>query len=194
MALKISPRLFSLILAAAFHILLLSFAVFTIKTVISVSEPRSDVMKLADIQEEIPAPRPERIFTPQAAEDNAEHFIESDVETVAGTLEAGEGLIDYLPMHSVSELPRFPENEIKSRMVYPPIAQRAGLEGTVYLELFVDSQGLVRSISILKEDPAGRGFGEAAVRIFQGLQGEPAKANGQNVAARYRYPVRFSLR
>jgi protein TonB len=64
----------------------------------------------------------------------------------------------------------------------------------VYLELFVDKDGLVRNITILKEDPSGRGFGEAAVKAFQGLKGVPAQANGATVAVRYRYPVRFSIR
>jgi protein TonB len=192
MALKISPRLFSFLMAVLLHILLLVFAVFTIQTMTSISEPRSDIMKLADIREEIPAPR-EQIVSPRLSDETAENLIESDELEFLDTGKNSGEFIDFLPMHSVSVLPRFPEAEIKSRMVYPPIAQRAGLEGTVYLELFVDNQGLVRNISILKEDPAGRGFGEAAVRIFQGMRGEPAKANGRNVALRYRYPVRFSL-
>jgi protein TonB len=192
MARKIPPRLFSFLIAVALHILLLVFAVFTIRTIAGVSEPRSDIMKLADIREEIPAPR-EQIRPPRVSDESAENLVESDeLEFLDAGENSGE-FIDFLPMHSVSELPRFPEAEIRSRMVYPPIAQRAGLEGTVYLELFVDNQGLVRNISILKEDPADRGFGEAAVRIFQGMRGEPAKVNGRNVALRYRYPVRFSL-
>jgi protein TonB len=97
-------------------------------------------------------------------------------------------------MHLISNLPKFSEDEIRKKLVYPPMAQRAGLEGTVYLELFVDARGLVRSVVVLKEDPPDRGFGEAAVRAFTGLQGNPALANGETAAVRYRYPVRFSLR
>jgi hypothetical protein len=47
---------------------------------------------------------------------------------------------------------------------------------------------------VLKEDPPGRGFAEAAVRAFQGLRCTPAQANGGNVSVRYRYPVSFKLR
>jgi protein TonB len=97
-------------------------------------------------------------------------------------------------MHRISVTPSFSEEEIRRRLIYPPIAQRSGLEGMVYLELFIDPQGNVLRIIILKEEPQGRGFGEAAVRAFQGLHGTPAEANGTPVAVRYRYPVRFRLR
>jgi protein TonB len=71
---------------------------------------------------------------------------------------------------------------------------RSNIEGTVYLELFVDPQGVIRQISILKETPEGRGFGEAAVNAFKGIQGKPAESNGQIVAVRFRYPIRFTIR
>jgi protein TonB len=146
-------------------------------------------MKLTDIREEKPPAPPSPV--PSAAA--AERFTEADSssgETVSGSGEPG----DFLPMHLISNLPEFSEDEIRKKLVYPPIAQRAGLEGTVYLELFVDARGLVRSVLVLKEDPPDRGFGEAAVRAFTGLQGSPALANGETAAVRYRYPVRFSLR
>jgi protein TonB len=64
----------------------------------------------------------------------------------------------------------------------------------VILELFIDNQGVVRNIVVLRETPEGRGFAEAAVRAFQGMRAVPAQANGENVAVRYRWPVRFSLK
>ncbi|MDR3139663.1 MAG: energy transducer TonB, partial [Treponema sp.] len=102
--------------------------------------------------------------------------------------------IEYLPMHSLSELPSFSERAIRDALVYPPIALRSNIEGIVYLELFVDNHGEVRRVTILREEPAGRGFGEAAVKAFTGLKGKAARANGREVAARYRYPVRFIMR
>jgi protein TonB len=192
-------RFTSLLIAALVHLLLLFLTVVTIKTAAGPEEPRSGVMKLADIQEEAPPPEP-RTKTPVLDSDFAETVIETDVlephrtdGEMSSIGKTGE-TTEYLPMHSISVLPRFSEEEIKKRIIYPPIAQRAGITGTVYLELFVDSRGLVQNISILKEDPPGRGFGEAAIRAFQGLAGSPALANGEEVAVRYRYPVRFSLK
>jgi protein TonB len=97
-------------------------------------------------------------------------------------------------MHLVSERPIFDEKAIISALVYPPIAQRSSIEGRVTLELFVDRNGLVQRITVLQETPPGRGFADAAVKAFQGRRGLPARANGEAVACRFRYPVNFVLR
>lgn len=99
----------------------------------------------------------------------------------------------YLPQNQVSVMPVFNDKEIRSRLVYPQAAQRQGIEGTVYVELYIDSGGNVRRVEILKEDPPGRGFAEAAKKAFTGLLGKPAEANGKPVNVRYRYPVRFKI-
>jgi protein TonB len=189
----VKNRALSISTAILVHALLLFFAVFTIKTVVSAVEERSDVMKITDIREEIPKPPPAPSLS-ASTEIIAEVMIESD-DIVSGDYSGGgEDIINFLPMHLVSHLPRFSEEELKRRVVYPPIAQRSEIEGTVYLEVFVDREGFVRSVTILKEDPSGRGFGEAAQKAFIGLKGSPALANGEEVAVRYRYPVRFTLR
>lgn len=186
-----NDRFISFGIAAAIHLVLLFGLVFSLKTAVNVAEETPDIFKLADIREESPPPP-----LPSAAvsEALAENFLETDTDLSRDWTFSGEGDINFLPMHQVSLLPRFSEDDLQKRKVYPPIAQRAGIEGTVYLEIFVDNKGLVRSVSILKEDPPGRGFGEAAVKLFQGLKGSPASANGMEVAVRYRYPVRFSLK
>ena len=188
-------RAVSIGVAILIHVLLLFFAVFTVKTAVSVAEERSDVMKIADIREELPVLPPAPLPSLSASTDIiADVMIESD-DAVPGEIYAGgESTIDFFPMHLVSQLPKFSEDELRRRVIYPSIAQKSEIEGTVYLEVFVDREGLVRSVTILKEDPPGRGFGEAAQKAFIGLKGSPAIANGQEVAVRYRYPVRFTLR
>ena len=188
----VRDRAISIGIAILVHVLLLFFVAFTIKTVTGIAEERSDVMKIADIREELPKPPPPSVSA--AAEIVAEVMVESDDAVSTETYTGGEGAIDFFPMHLVSQLPKFSEDELKRRVIYPPIAQRSEIEGTVYLEVFVDREGLVRSVTILREDPPGRGFGEAAQKAFIGLKGSPAIANGQEVAVRYRYPVRFTLR
>jgi protein TonB len=187
---------------AGLHVILLLFFAINIEASIAEPEEPIQVMKLTDIQEEKPPPPPppkeEPILLQTTVEAVAETMIETDivpeqiVVAVPRRVETEE--IDYLPMHKISVPPAFSEREIRQALVYPPIALRSGVEGTVYLELFVDKDGLVRNITILRENPAGRGFGEAAVKAFQGLKGAPAQANGTAVAVRYRYPVRFSIR
>jgi protein TonB len=131
----------------------------------------------------------------------AETVIEADKVTSGNSgqpgsaADQGEGEAEeFFPQHKVSVLPKFSEMAIRRALIYPPISLRAGIEGTVILELFVDSQGRVQRILVLKEDPPGKGFAEAAVKAFQGLNGNPAEANGKPVAVRFRYPVRFTIR
>jgi protein TonB len=128
--------------------------------------------------------------------------MEAIAETMIGTDETPPPInlgyrapeqIDYLPQHKISILPVLPEDQIVRATIYPPIAQRSNIEGVVYLELFIDPQGNVRDVRILRETPQGRGFGEAAVNAFKGIRGKPAQANGAAVAVRYRYNINFKL-
>ena len=178
--------------AAALHLVLLFFLVFRMDRVVQEPEPPLTVMKLTDLREA--APPPERPPSPEPlSETIAETVLETETlpETARGGVTAEP---DFLAMHQVSRGPVFSEDLIRSRLEYPPMARRSGIEGMVYLELLVDAQGRIRRIIILKEEPADRGFGEAAVRAFQGLEGRPAEANGVPAAVRLRYPVRFRLR
>jgi protein TonB len=202
------------IFVAALHILALVFIVFTIEATAETPEIPAGVMKLADIEEEAPPPPPAVKERPPVElvvnEPVAETVIEAEeapVEIAAAvpsaTLTIPEAPAaggtaryadEYLPQNRVSVLPRLDEKEIRSKLIYPPIALRSGLEGIVYLELYIDSEGAVRRIVILKENPPGRGFGEAALKAFEGLRGKPAQANGEAVGVRYRYPVRFQIK
>jgi protein TonB len=203
------PRLIAFSVAALAHILLLCFLIFDIETAPMTPDPPLTVMKLVDIEEYAPPPPPPPPAVaspsmPTPVETIAEEMIEVEelepevaVSVAAAPAESprGTGNVgpDYLPQSRVSKVPVFDRNELKNRTVYPPIARRSGIEGSVVLELFIDKEGVVRNIAVLREVPEGRGFAEAAVRAFQGMRATPAQANGEDVAVRYRYPVRFTL-
>jgi len=177
------------IFAAVIHLLVLFFLVFKTDKLIQEAPENARIMKLTDFNEIIPEPD-----LPQV-EAIAEKMIETDTAPEQHVLGAGIFLSEnYLPMHQVSVAPKFDVNAVMSELVYPPIALRSGIEGRVILELFVDRTGTVQSIVIIKEDPAGRGFGEAAIRAFTGRKGTPAYANGEAVSCRFRYPVTFKLK
>ena len=142
------------------------------------------VFKMVDVKEYIP-PKEEDKIEIAKQESIAEDVIETDKNIK-------ELDIDYLPQHKISEMPVIPMKEFNSRKVYPPLANKQGIEGTVFLELYIDQNGNIRDIKILR-DP-GYGFGEAAVKALTGLKCIPAKANGLPVAAKIRYPVRFALK
>jgi protein TonB len=206
------PRILCFTAVAAFHILLLCFLIFEIEIPEIIPPSPIQVMKLTDIQEYAPPPPPPPppVVLPvqqSVAETIAEEVIEVEelepevTEAAAPTVippapqSTGSTGPDYFPQHMISVLPQFDQKELLRRTVYPPIAQRSNIEGSVVLELFVDRDGYVRNIVVLKETPEGRGFAEAAIKAFQGYRAlTPAQANGEYVAARYRRPVRFTLK
>jgi protein TonB len=180
------------IIAAALHLLVIFFLVFNTERLVQEEGENARVMKLTDIDELPPPPDPE---IPQV-EEIAETMIETDIPPVQNVVAAGSLITqdNYLPMHQLSSPPQFDANSIAADLVYPPIALRSGIEGRVILELFVDRTGTVQRITILREDPQDRGFGESAVKAFTGRKGVPATANGEPVSARYRYPVAFRIK
>ena len=190
------------------HLVLLLFVAVNISAVSQAAPENARVMKVTDLMEEIPPPPPpppppeEEI---PLVEEIAEIMIETDIvpEPVVATLPSittpsnasvASPWDEYLPMHLISVPPRFNEREIIASIIYPPIAFRSGVEGRVMLELFVDKNGFVQRIRILQEEPLNRGFGEAAINALTGKRAVPAEANGEAVSARFRYPVRFTLR
>jgi len=203
-------RILTFAFVTVLHITLLFLVVFKMETIVTIPEPVAGVMKLVDVQERIPPPprQPEEL-QPETQDAIAETMIETDeppppLSTAIGTpgavsdragAYAGFGHIDYLPQHLLSALAVLPEAEIIRAVVYPPIALRSGIEGTVFLDLFIDSEGNIRSITILRENPPGRGFGEAAVNTLKGFKAsKPGEANGVAVASRLRYVFRFTLK
>ncbi|GHV68767.1 hypothetical protein AGMMS49928_09130 [Spirochaetia bacterium] len=199
-------RLILFLAVALIHVLVIFFVVFEYNAAVKEEEQRAEIMKLVDLREEAPPPPPPRPRPPEPVTNTVEAIAETMIETdepppdevytdmPVTPYSPPTEEIEYLPMHKISTLPQFSERELLSALVYPPIALRSNIEGMVYLELFVDAQGEIRRITVLRENPEGRGFGEAAVNAFRGIRGSPAMANGKAVAVRYRYPVRFTLK
>lgn len=174
-----------------------------------------EILKLVDIVEYVPPPKPvakpepkveEKVVQVEDQPAAAENIIEveekveeiqsqstEDVPEDASHNVGGHvtGEIEYFPQNKISKVPQLPAKEILSRIVYPAMAHRQGIEGVVYLELYIDAEGNIRKIVVLK-DP-GHGFAEAAVAAMEGIKCVPAQANGKNVPVRFRYPVKFKL-
>jgi protein TonB len=108
-----------------------------------------------------------------------------------GAPKAG-GEPDYLPQFRITDVPIVPAKAVLARIEYPPLAAKQGIEANVFLELFIDDTGKIRKITVLK-DP-GYGFAQAAIAALSGIACTPAMVDGQPVAVRFRYPVRFTLK
>ena len=77
--------------------------------------------------------------------------------------------------------------------VYPEIAQEAGIEGTVVVQVFVDKKGRVQDTLILKGIP-NTGLDEAAVKAIKKTRFRPAKQRERAVGVWISIPVNFRLK
>jgi protein TonB len=75
---------------------------------------------------------------------------------------------------------------------YPDIAQRAGLEGTVYVKLWVDREGKVKKAVVLKSD--AEVFNEAAIEAGKQWVFTPAQQQGKPVQVWVAVPFKFRLK
>ena len=79
------------------------------------------------------------------------------------------------------------------RPVYPEIAQEAGIEGTVVVQVFVDKKGRVQDTLILKGIP-NTGLDEAAVTAIKKTRFRPEKQRERAVGVWISIPVNFRLK
>jgi protein TonB len=189
------------------HLVLIFFVVFDTRGIFQENTEIARILRLVDFEElppppPPPPPEPEPVVFQEIprVERIAETFTITEVipeqeeiitETNPSyTFEDGE----FLGAHLVSVIPQFDSGSIARDIIYPPLALRSGIEGRVILDLFVDQAGTVQRVSVIREEPEGRGFGEAAVRVFTGRIGTPATINGEPVPCRFRYPVSFRIR
>ena len=76
---------------------------------------------------------------------------------------------------------------------YPEIAQEAGIEGTVIVQVFVDKKGRVKETIILKGIP-NTGLDEAAIKAIRKTRFLPAKQRERAVGVWISIPVNFRLK
>ncbi len=80
---------------------------------------------------------------------------------------------------------------IQKKIVYPEIAKRAGVQGRVYVKAFVDENGNVTKVELIKG--IGAGCDEAAIAAVQETAFKPGKQRGKPVKVQVTVPVLFRL-
>jgi TonB family protein len=84
-----------------------------------------------------------------------------------------------------------PQIEKKVEPKYPERAKRARLEGKVILKMWVDEEGKVKQVVVLKSD--AEVFNEPAIEAAKQFVFSPAYMDKKPVAAWVSYPFRFQL-
>lgn len=188
----VRPLLFGLVIAI--HIIVLVCVRFSVKEAALEEEIDAEIFKLVDVEEFVPPPPPPPVIEKKEVVVNSVKASETIQETEKEVVEVEEEVpveIEYVPQHKISVVPEIPTKAILSKIEYPKMAMKQGIEGVVYLELFIDEAGNIRHVNVLK-DP-GYGFAEAAIAALDGIICKPALMNEKPVAVRFRYPIRFVL-
>jgi periplasmic protein TonB len=82
---------------------------------------------------------------------------------------------------------------LAEHIIYPPAANDAGVQGTVYIRMTVSKSGQLSDVRVEK-DPVGYGCGAEAVRVIKGMPPwKPGKMGGTPVKVTYVIPVKFVL-
>jgi protein TonB len=80
-----------------------------------------------------------------------------------------------------------------SKLEYPEIARRAGIEGTVIINVEVDEKGAIRRMEVLKGSARGTGFEEAAIKALKQMKWKPAYVRDRPIKVWVTIPVKFKL-
>ena len=92
---------------------------------------------------------------------------------------------------NIVPLDREPQIVKKVEPRYPAAALQAGLEGRVIVKMWVETDGKVKKVVVLKSD--NEVFNEAAIEAAEQFVFSPAYLNNQPVAVWVSYPFRFKL-
>jgi len=82
---------------------------------------------------------------------------------------------------------------LRRHIHYPEIAQEAGIEGTVIVQAFINEEGRVTQVNIVKGIPK-TGLNEAAIEAVKKTKWKPAKQRDRAVGVWYSIPIVFKLK
>ncbi|MFQ5766555.1 MAG: energy transducer TonB [Acidobacteriota bacterium] len=81
----------------------------------------------------------------------------------------------------------------KPRPEYPEMARKAGIQGKVFLQAVISSDGTVKDASVLSSTSTNAGFEEAALKAVKTWRYKPAEQNGRPVDVLFTIVVNFTI-
>ena len=99
-------------------------------------------------------------------------------------------IVQDMPMFpgGTSELMRYLATNIK----YPPYAKEAGIQGRVFINFIVETDGSITNVKILRG--IGGGCDEEAIRVVKNMpKWKPGMQRGKPVRVPFNLPVKFTL-
>lgn len=136
-------------------------------------------------------PPPQRLRFPVAAKNDKE--VEEETIPTTNFIDDGKIVeVEFTPPPFVAyDVPPEPLNLDKVKFEYPKSVVIMGVEGTVFLELWIDIEGNVRNVILTKSVyPA---LDKVALESAWKLKFSPAIQWDKPVAVRYSFPIKFIL-
>jgi periplasmic protein TonB len=202
-------RVYEISLIISLALLIVAFKFFPdLEKEVAQNEGTQELFTVEDIQhtkqENTPPPPPKPPIPIEAPSDNllddveigsTEIDITANVEAPPPPPKEEKKIIEEEPTYFVA-VEEMPEpiggiGAIQSKIVYPEIAKRAGVEGKVFILAFVDEQGLVTKAQVAKG--IGAGCDEAALEAVKLTKFKPGKQRGKPVKVQVHIPVVFKL-
>ncbi len=98
----------------------------------------------------------------------------------------------------VEETPEYPGGDearmkyLRDNLKYPQLARESGIDGTVYIEFVIETNGNITK-AVIKRDIGG-GCGEEALRVVKGMpRWKPGKQRNKPVRTQFVLPIKFIL-
>jgi len=169
-------------------------------TVIEEPDVQIENIEIPETQQYERPPAPSRPTIPVASEDED---IAEDVtieETTFEEFEVAEApppapeegaTVKFIPYDEDPELIGG-RAALQRHLVYPELAKEAGVEGVVNLRIYINKDGEVEEVVVLKGVPK-TGLDEAAIAAIKKTKWNPAKQRDKAVGVWYGFQVRFRL-
>ncbi len=155
-----------------------------------------------------PPPPPRQVTQIKIVEDDVEVEDDLDIDVEADDATEFE---EYVPPEEdeeeveeqqifqvVENMPEFPGGRaalmkyLASNIKYPPYAKEAGIQGRVFINFVVETNGNITNVKVLRG--IGGGCDEEAIRVVKSMpKWSPGMQRGKPVRVSFNLPVKFTL-
>jgi TonB family protein len=123
-----------------------------------------------------------------------ERFDPKDFSGIGVEGGVASGIVPTGDVFSVDVVQEKPERLAGPPLVYPPLLQQAGIEGTVMVQAIIDTMGRVEAGSIRITQTANPGFNESAKTVVLKSLFRPARVYGKAVRVLIQIPILYSIK
>jgi len=155
-----------------------------------------------------PPPPPKQVTQIKIVEDDVEVEDDLDIDVEADDATEFE---EYVPPEEeeeeveeqqifqvVENMPEFPGGRgalmkyLATNIKYPPYAKEAGIQGRVFINFVVETDGSITAVKVLRG--IGGGCDEEAIRVVKSMpKWKPGMQRGKPVRVSFNLPVKFTL-